>query len=152
MANGRPLYRSCRRASTWRYGLLVFAEVKRKEDSRLFVPKSRPKVIDQLARYCDRIRRHPDDILSAYREVARLKRTLGLEERLSKLPEDGPADLLDKPVLVIGNCSRSDVRSIKNGEDEWEPLMSNLPEVAGLILCGEDGCRLDLEGRQTLVF
>lgn len=133
---------------------LVFVEVKRIDDRRLFCPENRPEIIDQLQAYCDRLRSNRDVILTLYRQVVGWKRELGLGDRLSKVPLDGPTDLLDKPVLVIGNCSRSDVRAIKDGVLKWAPVMQRLKEVAaGLILCGDDGCSLKLvKGRQTMVF
>lgn len=135
-------------------GKLVFVEVKRVEDRRLVCPELGPETIDQLHAYCDRLRCNRDAILALYRQVVGWKRELGLGDRLSKVPLGGPADLLDKPVLVIGNCSRSDVRAIKEGVPKWAPMMNRLKEVAaGLILCGDDGCCLNLvKGRQTLVF
>lgn len=136
-------------------GKLVFVEVKRVDDRRLFRPEKGPEVIDQLQAYCDRLRSNRETILTLYRQVVGWKRELGLGDRLSKVPVDGPTDLLDKPVLVIGNCTRSDVRAIKEVVPKWAPMMQRLKEVAaGLILCGDEGCSLKLlvKGRQTLVF
>jgi len=136
------------------YGLgkLAFAEVKRKTDPRLLERGGRPEVLGQLEAYGHRLRDYRDDILNAYRQVVRWKRELGLAGRLSHVPEGGPSDLLEKPILVIGNCTSEDVRRIKAGEAEWKPLMEGLKEVAaGLILCGKDGCRLNLaKGTQTV--
>ena len=138
------------------YGLgkLAFAEVKRKSDARLLERNGRPEVLDQLEGYGRRLRDHRGEILDAYRRVVRWKRELGLAGRLSRLPEGGPSDLLENPILVIGSCTSEDVRRIKAGEGEWAPLMAGLKDLAaGLILCGKDGCRLSLEkGTQTVSY
>jgi hypothetical protein len=133
---------------------LVFVEVKRVVDSRLTRPEIRPEVLDQLAGYGRRLSANRADILNAYRTVAEVKRRLGLGDRLRTLPPEGASDLLLKPVLVIGDCTRADVKAIKAGSEGWGPLMGRLPEVAaGLILCGKGGCRLALKpGSQTLIF
>lgn len=136
------------------HGKLAMIEVKRRDDSRLLGQSGRPEVLDQLAAYGRRIVANRERVIEAYRTVTSLKRRLGIENRIQSVPEEGPSDLFAKPILVIGNCSMADVRAIRSGMDEWAPLMDGLPEVAaGLILCGGDGCRLDLvPGRQTLVF
>lgn len=134
---------------------LVFVEVKRIDDERLIQPTTRPEVLDQLGAYCRRLASAEDQIaiLNAYKTVATIKRRLGLAHRLKALPTDGAVSLLTKPVLVIGNCSRADVKAILAGADEWGPLMNALPEVAaGLILSGKNGCRLSLIGRQARAF
>jgi hypothetical protein len=135
-------------------GKLVFVEVKRKDDSRLFRPEERPEVLLQLEAYCQRLQRYKDLLLTSYQNVTKWKRALGLEDRIRLGPQDGPTQLLDKPILVIGNCSSVDVRRIKASEEEWEPLMTGLKDVAaGVILCGTQGCRLNLEKHnQTIVF
>lgn len=133
---------------------LVFVEVKRCVDARLWKPEGQPEVLSQLNAYGDQLRTHRSGIIAAYREVVTLKRRLGLGTRLSSIPPNGPVDLLEKPVLVIGGCSRDDVRAIKSRDSEWLPLLSGLPDVAaGLILAGNDGCQLALTpGCQTIVF
>jgi len=133
---------------------MVFVEVKRKDDGRLLQPEERPEILDQLAAYCRRLRDYRSDLLAAYRLVVGWKRELGLGSRLSQVPTDAPTDVLDKPVLVIGNCTSTDVQRIKNGEGEWAPLMAGLKDVAeGLIMCGTSGCRLNLaKGTQTISY
>lgn len=133
---------------------LVFVEVKRKDDARLLQPEERPEVLDQLAAYCRRLRDYRADLVSAYRQVVAWKKELGLGGRLSHVPVEGPNDLLDKPLLVIGNCTSTDVQRIKNAEGEWVPLMAGLKDVAaGYILCGREGCRLNLvKGTQTICY
>ncbi|CAN5359833.1 hypothetical protein BH11PLA2_BH11PLA2_38430 [soil metagenome] len=134
---------------------LVFVEVKRRVDSRLWKPTEQPEIISQLRAYGDQLRNLRSNILEAYREVVSIKQSLGLGRRLSAIPAGGPADLLEKPLLVIGDCSLADVQAMNSGSPEWQTLLKGLPDVAaGLILCGSDGCRLTLDpaGRQTRVF
>ena len=135
---------------------LVFVEVKRREDGRLVGSGRSPEVLQQLSAYGQRLKDHRDEILNAYRHVVSLKRKLGLGHRLAQVPDDGPSDLLGKPLLVIGDCNehhKDDVRRIMGGEDEWAPLLNGLKDVAaGLILCGTTGCRLSLKGRQRITF
>jgi len=135
---------------------LVFVEVKRREDGRLVGSGRSPEVLRQLSAYGQRLKDHRDEILDAYRHVVSWKRQLGLGDRLARVPDDGPSDLLDKPLLVIGDCNehhKDDVRRIMGGEDEWAPLLNGLKDVAaGLILCGTTGCRLSLQGRQRITF
>jgi hypothetical protein len=133
---------------------LVFVEVKRLDDARLFKPDGRPEVLDQLAAYSQRLELNRSQVLEAYRTVVACKRKLGWTDRLKSLPMNGATELLTKPILVIGNCSAADVNAIKKKADDWGPLMTGLPLVAaGLILCGKAGCRLALvSGSQTLVF
>jgi len=135
-------------------GKLVFVEVKRREDPRLFKPDGAPEVLEQLAAYAQRLEANRTAIMDSYRIVVASKRRLGMGDRLKSVPTTGLIELLTKPVLVIGGCSREDVKAIKERKDEWEPLMTRLPTLAsGLILCGESGCRLALSAAtQTLVF
>ena len=134
---------------------LTFVEVKGIHGKRLLSAQdSPPGVLTQLRRYGERIKNNRGQILDAYPDVVAWKGKLGLRDRISSVPEGGPKTVIDKPILVIGNCTESDVKRIKNGEEEWELLMNGIREsAAGLILCGENGCRLDLaEGRQSLKF
>lgn len=133
---------------------LIFVELKHKDDSRLFKPLDRPEVLEQLEAYGRRLHTYRQELTEAYRRVAGWKRDLGLGGRLASVPTDGVMDLLEKPILVIGNCYRDDVPRIRNGDGEWAVLRRELPNVAaGLILCGKDGCRLGLAaGPQCLTF
>lgn len=122
---------------------LVFVEVKRVEDGRLFQTADRPEVLNQLAAYCRRLVHNRDEILDAYRTVVALKHALGLGARLAGVPLDGPADLLERPLLVIGGCSREERSRIRTAEGAWGPLMGEIGNVAaGVIACGDDGCKL----------
>jgi len=134
---------------------LAFVEVKRVNDPRLFSRSGRATVLDQLAGYGQRLVTLSGEIASAYRDVVRLKRELGLGDRLSDVPSDGSFDVLPRPVLVIGGCTAADVERIEGWSDEWVPLLAELPQVAaGIVLCGSGGCRLTLAKgrRQTHVF
>lgn len=124
--------------------LLAFVEVKRIEDTRLLERGGPPEILDQLTRYCTRLAAEREGILSAYQEVVRLKRRLGLGVRFPAVPDTGPTALLPKPILVIGGCSEPEVARIRLGQGEWGPMIAGLPAVAaGLILCGER-CKLVL--------
>lgn len=133
---------------------LALVEVKGLHDSRLRSQNGEvPEVIDQLRRYRTRIETCRKSIVSACETSISLKRLLGLENRLVEIPEQGPFPLLKKPVLVIGGCTRDDVHSILEENAEWLGLMEGLEqEAAGLILCGQNGCNLNLGGGQTRTF
>jgi hypothetical protein len=134
---------------------LAFVEVKGLHDGRLY-SKTRdlPEVVDQLRRYRERIAEDRKRTSKALQNVVAIKRQLGLKGRLKGVPANEPLRLLRKPVLLIGDCTRSDVQQIINGRGTWKPLVDALgDEAAGLILCGKSGGDLDLsEGRQKLVF
>lgn len=138
-----------------RLNALALVEVKGLHDSRL---KSRdgaePEVIPQLRRYRSRIETCRAEILEAGASCIAFKRRLGFANRLLEVPESGPLSLLKKPVLVIGGCSREDVRNILEGEEEWQRLREGLElEAAGIILCGKHGCHLSLRNSgQSIIF
>jgi hypothetical protein len=133
---------------------LVFVEVKRVVDDRLLANGHAPEVLQQLRGYARRLSRHRNELLSAYQRTTAWKRELGLGDRLQNVPVDGPQDMLDKPILVIGDCKNADLEQILRGEGQWGPLMAGLPEVAaGLIVCLKSGCRLRLKAdSRMLVF
>lgn len=134
---------------------LALVEVKGLHDSRLrSLDGEMPEVIDQLRRYRTRIETCRECIIGGCESSISLKRRLGLSNRLMEIPEQSPLPFLKKPVLVIGGCSSDDVRSIFEENGEWQGLMDGLSEeTAGVILCGQNGCNLNLEaGRQTRVF
>lgn len=134
---------------------LALVEVKGLHDTRL---RSRdgnvPEVIDQLRRYRTRIETWRDSIVDGCTSSTTLKRRLGFAVRLDGIPESEPLKLMRKPVLVIGGCSRDDVRTIVNGSDEWQLLMEGVKKVAaGVIVCGLNGCNLRLHnGGHSRVF
>jgi len=132
---------------------LALIEIKRIHDKRLVERNGVVEVISQLAAYKTRLQNQRKELLEAYQEVVRLKRRLGLGNRLKSVPEDGPAEILMKPILLIGGCSDSQVDDIKARRGAWAPLIQGLPEVsAELILCGES-CRLVTGNyRHTLCF
>lgn len=134
---------------------LAFVEVKGIHDSRLEPGANEvPEVAEQLQSYCLRIKQQRAEILDDYQRVVTLKNRLGLSDRLLGVPASGPTSLLQKPVLVIGNCKGKDVRAILERHEKWEPLLDGIKDhAAGLILCGSAGCRLNLEqGRQVIIF
>ena len=133
---------------------LTFVEVKQVDDARLSAKKGPPEVLEQLRAYGCRLNQQRDEILRAYQRTTVLKRQLGLQKRLLQVPLEGPQSLLERPILVIGNCTGNDVSQILSGKDQWKPLWDGLKDVAaGLILCGTNGCRLKLEkGVQSVVF
>lgn len=134
---------------------LALVEVKGLHDSRLQARDDEaPEVIDQLRRYRSRIEQHREEIVRACEDSIALKRRLGFSVRLQGIPESGPPSLMRKPVLVIGGCSRDDVRSMLDENSEWQVLMEGLAEEASaVVLCGRNGCCLNLKnGRQTRMF
>ena len=134
---------------------LAFVEVKGIHDPRLRSDNDEfPEVIDQLQRYRLRLEQQHLEIVKACSNSVSIKDRLGLGARLNGIPGDRPLHLLKKPVLVIGGCSRVEVRGILNGEAGWNRLLEGLKEdSAGLILCGSNGCRLDLmNGAQSRLF
>jgi len=131
---------------------IVFAEIKRIDDSRLFGPGEVPEVVAQLRDYGVWIARERETICSAYTDVIRWKRDLGLARRLRGIPDE-PLDVERKPLLVIGDCSSADVRRIKNARNArdgspWSRLWKHLESVVcGVILCGTSGCDLAVRER-----
>lgn len=126
---------------------MALVEIKRIEDERLLDKNGQVEVIAQLGAYAARLSKESIEILAAYQNVVRLKRLLGLGDRLRQVPEDGPISFLAKPMLVIGGCTDPDVDEIKMGHGRWASLVRGLPEVSsGLILCGKS-CKLVLDRR-----
>lgn len=133
-------------------GRIVFVEIKQIDDPRLRNPGDEQKVIGQLRSYADWIRRQEESITSAYMEVVRLKRELGLGNRLKGVPE-GSLRVESKPLLVVGNCTAADVRNVRQARTKprddgpWSRLWQHIEQVAcGLILCGPSGCQLAIRG------
>ena len=134
---------------------LAFVEVKGIHDPRLEPGANEvPEVAEQLQSYCLRIKQQRAEILDDYQRVVTLKNRLGLSDRLLGVPASGPTSLLQKPVLVIGNCKGKDVRAILERHEKWVPLLDGIKDhAAGLLLCSSAGCRLNLEqGRQVIIF
>jgi hypothetical protein len=129
---------------------MVFAEIKQKDDLRLFGPGEEPEVIAQLKSYGETIHRECDRLVAEFQKVIQLKRELGLASRLEEVPEEALC-LEPRPLLVIGNCTSQDVQQIGQAKKSpassspWSRLWKQLPGVAcGLIVCGPKGCRLCL--------
>jgi len=136
-------------------GRIVFVEIKRIDDPRLLGPGDEPEVIGQLRSYASWIHRQQEAISSAYTEVVRLKRELGLGNRLKGVPE-GHLHVEAKPLLLVGNCTATDVRNIRQartkskGDTPWSRLWRHIEQVAcGLILCGTVGCQLSVRGKDA---
>jgi hypothetical protein len=132
---------------------LAMVDVKGIHDIRLEAADNQiPEVVERLQRSCFWIEQHRAAIQEDYQQVVRLKRRIGLTERLSGVPANGPAALLKKPVLVIGNCKRKEMQAILGRQKKWVPLLDSIKNhAAGLILCGNAGCRLNLDPRQQVI-
>ncbi len=114
---------------------LAFVEVKGIRDPRLRSDNDEfPEVIDQLQRYSLRLEQQHQEIVEACSHSVSIKDRLGLGARLDGIPENRPLHLLKKPVLVIGGCSRSEVREIIAGDHGWNVLLEGLREEAGVIV------------------
>ena len=111
-------------------------------------------LIGQLARYRKRLHDHRDEIQRIFSKVIQWKHDLGIGGRLKDITRNGQVIIEPKPVLVVGDCSNSEVKQILNGEGKWKALREELPKVAaGLIACGSAGCNLALgRGRNRLTF
>lgn len=135
---------------------LVFVEVKRLDDDRLQKDETTQEreVVGQLKAYCSRIEENQSELIETYRNVLRLKQSIGLGDRYEGVAPNDINELVKKPVLVIGQCSRNDVRRILDGDGEWEGFVAAVQEVSSaLILCGTNGCAINLSrGRQKKVF
>ena len=132
---------------------LALVEVKGIHDARLMAEDDQiPEVVQQLQRACLWIEQQRAEIQEDYEQVVCLKRRLGLTERLTGVPTNGPAALLKKPVLVIGNCKQKEMLAILGRQKKWVPLLDKIKNyAAGLILCGNAGCLLNLERRQHVI-
>jgi hypothetical protein len=128
----------------------AFVEVKSIKDSRLVAPPGEvPEVVHQMANYRNRIEQHRQAILAASNNMVALKRAIGLEDRVTSVPEH-MTKLLRKAVLVIGEVPNRDVGPILRGEGAWGELLAGLEkEAAGLIVCGRQGGDLNLRGRRN---
>lgn len=132
-----------------------FVEVKGVTDRRLREgANGLREVADQLKMYGERIQSHGDSICSAVNRIIELKSRLGLGQRVAPCQGNPAKRLLAKPILVIGGCREPEVQDILLKRNGWESLLECLmPVTAGLILCGQDGTRLDLaEGNQRRWF
>ncbi len=132
---------------------LALVEVKGIHDARLEAGDNQiPEVVQQLQRACLWIEQQRAEIQEDYEQVVCLKRRLGLTARLTGVPTNGPAALLKKPVLVIGNCKQKEMLAILGRHKKWVPLLDKIKNyAAGLILCGNAGCLLNLERRQHVI-
>ncbi|HUY34914.1 MAG TPA: hypothetical protein VMV69_19360 [Pirellulales bacterium] len=120
-------------------GKLCFAVIKHCADEGLLAPSQKPAVVRQLRSYGVWLAQQCDSIVAAYGNVVRLKRALGLGERVEGVPEQ--LSVLTRPVLIIGGCTDEDVERIRwarfpENRNSWLPLWPHLEDVAaGLIVC-----------------
>ncbi|HVC95912.1 MAG TPA: hypothetical protein VND64_19640 [Pirellulales bacterium] len=121
---------------------LCFAVIAHRADERLLVPTDKPAVVLQLRAYGVWLAQQRESIAAAYGNVVRLKRALGLGERVEGVPEE--LTVLIRPLLIIGGCTdvAIDVERIRwarhpENRNSWSPLWPHLEDVAaGLIVCG----------------
>ncbi|HEV3021265.1 MAG TPA: hypothetical protein VGX76_02315 [Pirellulales bacterium] len=124
-------------------GKLCFAVIMHCADERLLVPSDKPAVVRQLRAYGVWLGQHSDSIAAAYGNVVRLKRALGLGERVKGVPDE--LSVLIRPVLIIGGCTDEAVEQIRwarraENRNSWSTLWLHLEDVAaGLIVCGRSG-------------
>ena len=127
-----------------------FVEVKGITDSRLREgTDGLREVVQQLSFYGERIQSQAESIRTAIDRIVTLKSHLGLGSRIASCQGVAVNQLLAKPILMIGGCNRQEVQDILSQNGHWASLLDCLKDVAaGLIVCGNDGARLDLsEGR-----
>lgn len=106
-------------------GKFCFAVIMHCADERLLVHSQKPAVVRQLRSYGVWLAQHSDAIAAAYGNVVRLKRALGLGERIEGVPEQ--LSVLTRPVLIIGGCTDEDVERIRwargpENRNSWSPL------------------------------
>jgi len=87
---------------------IAFVELKRFTNAHLFTesgPNSQA-VDDQLKKYATCIKMHQADLLAYYDLVYRIKKKLGLLKGFSKYKSLMDFELLDKPILLVGDCNQ----------------------------------------------
>ena len=77
---------------------LVFVELKLITDSRLRCQEGEPEIIEQMADYCDFIRKHTEELKEYYSKLSRIKKRLGLWNGDTHIEE-----INLKPELLIVN-------------------------------------------------
>lgn len=133
----------------------VFAEVKRLDDKRLRAGRdTEAEIIGQLRTYGQRIAKHSRQLREVLGNVVEMKRALGMRERYLSVPEDGGVGIVEKPALVIGNCTRAVIDRILANEQPDFPRIEEIAKVASaLFLCGDNGCAISMSnGAQQRVF
>jgi len=87
---------------------LVFIEVKRMEDPRLFFENTEGNIYDQLKKYYDFICDDSGKLLEYYKKVLQIKKNLGLaKEGLKNIELNDDWKVECKPLLVFGDCMQA---------------------------------------------
>ena len=87
---------------------IAFVELKRISDAGLFSSSgpNHQSVDDQLKKYAAFIHKNRADLLGYYDLVYRIKKKLGLLRGFSKFKSLMNFELLEKPILLVGDCSQ----------------------------------------------
>jgi hypothetical protein len=88
---------------------IAFVELKRKADAGLF-PSSgstRQSIEDQLKKYSAFIKKNQIELLAYYDLVFRIKKKLGLLKGFSRFKSLRNFELLEKPILLVGDCNQA---------------------------------------------
>lgn len=122
----------------------VFVEVKRLDDKRMRAGRdTEAEVIGQLRGYGQRIKKGLAHLPKVFEDVVRLKRAIGMRERYDAVPEEGGVGIVEKPALVVGNCSSDVIRRILSGDQPDFPKIDEIAKVASaLFLCRDNGCTI----------
>jgi len=101
---------------------IAFVELKTKDDHRLYIKENHEKkeneseTIDvQLMKYYEFISNNVDDLMRYYNMVFCLKRELGLLPEFVKDQSLANYELIEKPILLVGDCSQEWINN--NAED-----------------------------------
>jgi len=113
---------------------IVFFELKQVNDVRLDVDDhktGRAHVTGQLKRYKEFIRIHKEALGRYYATLFRIKKQLGLirSDELCALPSTVQFDVLEKPVLLVGGCTR-----------EWMKIQSHMDNLNQSVQEHAAGC------------
>lgn len=80
-------------------GCLTFVELKRIDDPRMLGETEKsPEVIEQMNKYKDFIKQHKEELLSFYKKLYRIKKSLSLP-----IPNVEPTSINESPLLLIFN-------------------------------------------------
>lgn len=105
---------------------IAFVELKTIGDERLYIEKSqKQETIDlQLSKYRDFTRENRDALIGYYDKVYRIKKRLGLLPGFAKEKSIQSFDIIEKPILLIGDCTQDWIN--RNAEE----LNSQLKDIA----------------------
>lgn len=113
---------------------MAFVELKTTSDSRLFGYNSyEPESIDiQLKKYQEFAQKNREELISHFQKVFIIKKQLGILPSFISIDSLEGFTLLEKPVLLIGNCKQKWIN------DNSELINSRLKDIAfGCIYQGE---------------